>query len=599
MSKSRVALLEDLKKKKKRKLSTPRLELSAALLLSHLYEKVSQATQLKIASFYWTDSNIVKFWIASTPSRRQTFVANRVSEIQHLTKSGSWNHVAGIENPADVLSRGISAAQLEYQSLWFNGPVWLRQERNFWPVNAEVAVEQLEPATLEERKIVALPLQAIPPSEIFSLRSSLSSLVRLVAWIRRFHHNVQSVNRGTRRVGLITSQEYEDAMLHLVRLSQKESFSQEIANLSSGTQIKDSSAISPLNPMLQGRILRVGGRLRNAAVSENRKHPMIIDHRHPLASLVIRHYHLKMLHSGQQVVIASTRQRCHAQLMAKLPSERVNPAPPFQKVGVDYCGPFLVSYPQRRSPPVKCFFAVFVCLIVKAIHVELVADLTTEAFLAALKRFSARRGRPALIMCDNAKNFVGAKRELRRLLNLFEQEQFQNSVACNAATEDIEFKFIPARSPNFGGLWEAVVKSFKTTFKKVNGTRTLQYDEMQTVFTQIEAVLNSRPLTPISNDPGDFEARTPGHFLVQRPFAAIAEPCLENIPTNRLSVWQRAQAYSQQIWKKWTTPYLSDLHNRTKWTRRRDNIAVGTIILLMDERLPPLKWNLGRVTEVF
>ncbi|XP_062538882.1 uncharacterized protein LOC134207177 [Armigeres subalbatus] len=137
MSKSRVAPLEDLKKKKS-KLSTPRLELSSALLLSHLYEKVSQATQLKIPLFFWTDSNIVKFWIASTPSRWQTFVANRMSEIQHLTKGGLWNHVAGIENPTDGLSRGISAAQLEYQSLWFNGPVWLRQERNFWPVTLKL-----------------------------------------------------------------------------------------------------------------------------------------------------------------------------------------------------------------------------------------------------------------------------------------------------------------------------------------------------------------------------------------------------------------------------------------------------------------------------
>ncbi|XP_062537800.1 uncharacterized protein LOC134206127 [Armigeres subalbatus] len=206
-------------------------------------------------------------------------------------------------------------------------------------------------------------------------------------------------------------------------------------------------------------------------------------------------------------------------------SDRVNPAPPFQKVGGDYCGPFLVSYPQRRSHPVKCFVTVFVCLVEKAIHVKLVADLTTEAFLAALKRFFARRGRPVLIMCDNAKNFVGAKRELRRLLNLFEQEHFQNSVACNAAAEGVEFKFIPARSPNFSGLWEAAVKSFKTTFKKIMGSRTLQYDEMQTVLTQIKAMLNSRPLTPISNDPGDFEVLTPGHFLVQRPLTAIAEPC--------------------------------------------------------------------------
>ncbi|XP_062704177.1 uncharacterized protein LOC134286564 [Aedes albopictus] len=456
-------------------------------------------------------------------------------------------HVAGIENPADVLSRGISAAQLEYQPLWFNGPVWLHQSRNFWPEDSGVTVDQLDPASLEERKAVALPVQAVPPSEIFSLRSSLSPLVRLVAWIRRFRYNSQRVNRNSRKTGYLSSQEYEDALLQLVRLSQAECFPQEVA------------------------------------ISEDRKHPMIIDHRHPLASMIIQHYHLKMLHSGQQVVIASTRERfwilnirklawkvlhecvtcfrmrprCQEQLMAELPPERVNPAPPFLKVGVDYCDPFLVTYPQRRSPPVKCFVAVFVCLVVKAVHVELVADLTTEAFLAALKRFTARRGRPALIMCDNAKNFVGAKRELRLLLNLFEQQQFQNAVACNAAAENIEFKFNPARSPNFGGLWEAAVKSFKTTFKKVIGTRTLLYDEMQTVLTQVEAVLNSRPLTP------------------------------------------RAQGYTQQLWKKWTTLYLSDLHNRTKWTRQRDNIDVGTMVLLMDERLPPLKWNLGRVTEVF
>ncbi|XP_062534495.1 uncharacterized protein LOC134203622 [Armigeres subalbatus] len=384
-------------------------------------------------------------------------------------------------------------------------------------------------------------------------------------------------------------------MLHLVRLSQKESFSQEIANLSSGTQIKDSSAISPLNPMLQGGILRVGGRLRNAAVSENRKHPMIIDHRHPLASLVIRYYHLKMLHSGQQVIIASTRERFWIPNIRKLVRKVLHECVTCFRIKPRCHAQLMAELRQKDVGDV----AVFVCLVVKAIHVELVADLTTEAFLAALKRFSARRDRPAFIMCDNAENFVGTKRELRRLLNLFEQEQFQNSVACNAAAEGFEFKGSPARSPNFGGLWEAAVKSFKTTFKKVIGTRTLQYDEMQTVLTQIEAVLNSRPLTPISNDPGDFEALTPGHFLVQRPLTAIAEPCLENIPTNRLSIWQRAQAYSQQIWKKWITLYLSDLHNRTKWTRLRDNIAVGTMVLLMDERLPPLKWNLGRVTEVF
>ncbi|XP_055522890.1 uncharacterized protein LOC129717073 [Wyeomyia smithii] len=202
-------------------------------------------------------------------------------------------------------------------------------------------------------------------------------------------------------------------------------------------------------------------------------------------------------------------------------------------------------------------------------------------------------------MCDNAKNFVGAKRAIDQLHRLFETQQFQHNVTRERVTERIDFKFIPARTPNFGGLWEAAVKSFKNTFKRTIGTRVLRYDEMLTVLSQVEAILNSRPITPISNDPNDFEALTPGHFLVQRPLTAIAEPELDDVPENRLSFWQRSQLYVQMLWRKWSILYLSDLHNRTKWTRQRDNVAVGTMVLLMDERLPPLKWRLGRVTEIF
>lgn len=284
--------------------------------------------------------------------------------------------------------------------------------------------------------------------------------------------------------------------------------------------------------------------------------------------------------------------------MADLPSERVSPAPPFLRVGVDYCGPFQVKYPIRRSAARKHFVAIFVCLVTKAIHLELVSDLTSEAFIAAFKRFVARRGKPVLVMCDNATNFVGAKRKLDELRQLFIEERFQDLVTRGVIEEGIEFRFIPARSPNFGGLWEAAVKSFKGHFKRTIGDRVLQYDEMITVLTQIEAILNSRPLTPVSNDPSDFEALTPGHFLVQRPLTAIPEPSLEDRQQNRLSMWQQAQDYVQQIWTKWSTQYLSDLHNRTKWTRKRDNISVGTLVLLKEDKLPPLKWKLGRVIEI-
>ncbi|XP_052562369.1 uncharacterized protein LOC128092507 [Culex pipiens pallens] len=140
---------------------------------------------------------------------------------------------------------------------------------------------------------------------------------------------------------------------------------------------------------------------------------------------------------------------------------------------------FTGSATQRRARPVKCFVAIFVCLVTKAVHLELAADLTTQAFLAALKRFTARRGKPKLVMCDNAKNFVGARRELSELAKLFLSQQFEEEIIRETANDSIEFKFIPARSPNFGGLWESAVKSFKLLFKRTIGLHTLLYDEFR------------------------------------------------------------------------------------------------------------------------
>ncbi|XP_055522593.1 uncharacterized protein LOC129716781 [Wyeomyia smithii] len=622
-SKSKVSPLVDLKRKKKKQ-SIPRLELSSAMLLSHLYEKVRSTISFGSKATFWTDSMIVKCWLASTPSRWQPFVANRVSDIQHLTKGSSWNHVAGVENPADIVSRGMSPAQLNYSTLWWCGPTWLRQDKGTWPHTSQESKEDERAARQEEKASIVLATHVVTNSEIFSLRSSLLSLVRLVALLRRFAHNARKANRANRKLGFITYAESEEALMLLVRLSQHECFPTELAALSKGNQVAESSRLVGKNPKLINGVMHIGGRLKHAETSVGRKHPIILDDRHPLTVLILHHYHHKYYHAGQQLLISCVRERfwplnirraarriiyqcvpcfrskpkVQDQLMADLPEERVNPAPPFHKVGLDYCGPFYMLYPGRKNRPIKCFVAVFVCLVTKAVHLEVVAYLTTQAFLAALGRFVARRSKPILIMCDNAKTFLGARRELDELAKLFCAQQFQEAVIKEASNDSVEFKFIPARSPNFGGLWEAAVKSFKTHFKKTIGTRNLTYDEFVTVLVQIEACLNLRPLTPLSSDPNDLAVLTPGHFLVQRPLISIAEPNLEEIPENRLSLWQRSQSFVQTIWKKWSTQYLSDLHNRTKWTRRRDNLRIGTMVLLKEENLPPLRWMLGRVTQV-
>ncbi|XP_055623162.1 uncharacterized protein LOC129766608 [Toxorhynchites rutilus septentrionalis] len=216
----------------------------------------------------------------------------------------------------------------------------------------------------------------------------------------------------------------------------------------------------------------------------------------------------------------------------------------------------------------------------------MVADLTTAAFIAAFKRFVARRGKPAVVFCDNATNFVGARRELDELRKLFVSQQTQQSLASTAADSGIEFRFIPARSPNFGGLWEAAVKSMKQHLKKTIGINIVTPDELHTVLAQIEACLNSRPLTPVSNDPSDLDVLTPGHFLIQRSLMAVPEPMAEDVQEHQLSRWRRAQLIVHRIWSKWSTEYLANLQNRTKWTRHWKNLAVGMMVLIKEDNLP-------------
>ncbi|XP_062538491.1 uncharacterized protein LOC134206783 [Armigeres subalbatus] len=530
MAKSKVAPLEDLSRRKKKQ-STPRLELSAALLLAHLYETVSTSMAIKAKSFFWTDSTIVKCWISSHPSRWQAFVANRVSEIQHVTKGGVWNHVPGIENPADIISRGSTPAQIANNSLWWDGPEWLKKDTQYWPASTHVPEQQFDSVTLEERPLVSAVLHILPPNEIFTLRSSLLSLIRLTAWMRRFLFNCKPRNKFQRKSGILAATEHEEALLVLVQLAQSESFPLELSDLALKNEVRSTSKLRSLNPVMIECILCVGGRLGNAPISRRRKHPMILDSRHPLTKLVVSDYHHRLLHAGPQLMISCIRERfwplnvrnlarkvthecvkcfrvkprVNEQLMGDLPLERVSPAPAFQRVGIDYCGPFELQPSTRKCAPTKCYLCLFVCMVCKAVHIEVVMDLTTAAFLAALKRFVARRGRPIEIFCDNACNFVGARRQLNELQRMFHQQQLQEHLSAEAAQDGITFKFIPAKSPNFGGLWEAAVKSLKAHMKKVIGNRMLKPDEMSTVVAQIEACLNSRPLTPLSNDPNDLK----------------------------------------------------------------------------------------------
>ena len=257
--------------------------------------------------------------------------------------------------------------------------------------------------------------------------------------------------------------------------------------------------------------------------------------------------------------------------------------------------PFKMPVPYKE---VKCYAALFICMLTKAIHIELVSDLSTPSFLLALRRFISRRGKPTTIHSDNGTNFVGASSKLKELSTFITERKNQNPIEDFMSNQGVTWKFIPPHAPHFGGLWEAGIKSMKNHLRKVMGTHVLSFEEMSTVLTQIESVLNSRPLFPLSSDPCDLNPLTPSHFLIGRPAASIPDEDLVSQAENSVKTYEKLQRLYQLFWKRWSMEYISTLQERTKWKRNGlDQVKPGMLVLVKEENLPPLHWKLGRVTD--
>lgn len=215
--------------------------------------------------------------------------------------------------------------------------------------------------------------------------------------------------------------------------------------------------------------------------------------------------------------------------------------------------------------------------------------------MSSLKRFVARRGLCSDIYSDNATNFVGAKNELKFVHESVNSDSFQGYLnSCQ-----INWHFIPARSPHFGGLWEAAVKSCKHHLKRILAQTHLTYEEFYTLLTQVEAVLNSRPLCPISEDPNDLEILTPAHLLIGQSLTAVPERDLTNVKVNFTRRYTHLRQMQQHFWSRWTKEYLHNLQQRTKWQfSKHPEIQVGALVLLMEDNAPPLCWPLGRIVQV-
>lgn len=630
-SKTKVAPLKQV--------TLPRLELMAAVLVVKMVNHLKSVSGFQNASYYfWSDSQITLAWIKDEPQKRVVFVANRITEIQSLSCPRDWRYVESKKNPADLGTRGVSASELVNLDLWWHGPEFIRDFKSQNEIeNSEQVILPNEENKKQSTKtknvsIIHTFLSHRKPkfnevasnlihfsTEAFNKFSTLNKLVRVVAYCLR----IKKQNRPKHI--FISPKEFEKALVSILKLVQMEVYSKELKDIQSDG-LSTSSSLYPLNPFINSEdgLLRVSGRLENAQhLNYDQKHPVILPYLHALSRLIVSNAHLKTLHGTEQQTYMLISQRFHIirckclikcvidkcvkcfryrcavqkQLMGQLPRYRITPNRPFLNCGVDFAGPFETKkFKGRCNSFYKSYFAIFVCFSTKAVHIEVVIDLSSVSFVAAYRRFISRRGAVQNLHSDCGTNFIGSQGVITRKMSAVESEWNEN-MARELAQFHTEWHFNPPGTPHFGGLWEAGVKSCKRHLKRVVGETRLTYDEFETVLVQIEACLNSRPLCRV-NDSQNTIVLTPAHFLIQDSLLSLPDNNLESKNIAPVDRWGLLQKMLQDFWKLWSMEYLNTLRQRLKWKETVKNLNIGDVVIILEKNLPPSCWLLAKVLEI-
>ena len=624
MAKSRVAPLNE-----KEKLTIVRLELLAMVTTARLLQFVQESLKLPIEGAF-SDSQINLARLKNGYKPYKSWVGNRIKEVLSLVELSKWKFCPGNQNPADLVSRGMDISELINSTLWWKGPMEILSD----PLkNRNVQVlEKLNDPELKKQK-VGLETYKVHSSKLDeNLLNGLINrfekwpkTVRFFAYILRLCYKEHKEFRSKS----LSVVELKKVELFLMKKAQQTSFAEDYEKLSNGEALKKGSKLLNFNPMWDDhkKMIIAETRLIFSNLPNESKRPIILPADNDIVKKYVLNLHELYGHAGPNYTFAMVRQKfliCHGkrqirkiikecktkrctkpkqlgQKMAPLPESRIDNPEPFKNVAVDLFGPMFVKHkcdiqdcPHDRET--KVYGCLFTCFQTRAIHLELMKDGTTEEFLRAFRMMVARRGMPNMVYSDQAKNFVKASKELRKLYQTISWKK----IGHEHASKGINWTFNVPLMPHANGLCERMVQSVKQPLRIILGQNTLTFDQLNCILSEVEMIVNNRPLDIVNQE--DMSPITPAELMYGKRLDNLTDPNFKRQEGSKVdftSMWRSRQVTLNSFWKKWSKTYLLNLQIRQKWKEPSEENLLNKIVLLREDNMNRNEWKIAKIQEVY
>uniref|UniRef100_A0A914PDL9 Integrase catalytic domain-containing protein n=1 Tax=Panagrolaimus davidi TaxID=227884 RepID=A0A914PDL9_9BILA len=610
-SKSRLTSLKPVLTIVKNELNGVALAGQVVQYILEVFENLLIFTRVVIHS----DSSPVLNWL-NDPTGAGRYVINRVKKLKELINV-EFRHVPGLQNPADLVTRGCSPSEFLTKKSWFNGPEFLSKSEEFWP--KQPTIRQLK----EEVKLIAalrvvkdVHIDRIPPMidarKYPSWRRLISCTVKVLKFVSSITKKFPAIRKrifGTSEVDQILLQKLAEKLI-LMQIQH--------------TNEVEAGKVHALDLYNDEGIWRKYSRINGES------DPIYLTDS-PATQLLILNIHHELNHTGVSTVLAQINQvyflpkarsliktvlrkrcmRCRRfkalpfalPVMKDLPKVRTF-GHPYESVGIDLCGPFSIKLQQDI---VSSWVVVFTCLVTRAVHLELVMSLSGEAFIDALTRFAARRGMPSFIYSDNGTNLKVAS--LTVIPKWISKEDPDVMDYCTS--KKITWKFVTEKTPWAGGVYESMVKLVKRNIKFAAGKKQFVFSKFVTFLCQAEAFINCRPLTYVADD---------CHQVIIRPIdftTPFIKPGLPHIHTDKndpdfstgtnhetlVSLWLDLQTRLNKFKNLFVSDYLAFIRDRSRHHHQSGHVVpraprVGEVVTIFEDNYDAVYWKLGKIVEV-